>query len=266
MLPIMVWMRQRAITLAASTALFALVAIGSASAALTATVTNGGATSVTTTAATLNGSFQVSYPDSAWAFQYGTTTAYGKLTPATTVQACPSGGPTSCVHAVSAHITGLAPGTVYHFRLVVYQVTTTDSGYSPSGDLSFQTQNTSTSPPPGGTPPGNKSPGFGTAGLRSRSLLVHKGTIAVPLRCKGKKGSRCRGSLTVRTPGHHGSIRCAGTNFSLPAGSSRTLHPGVRPSCVSLLTAAPRHRVSATLLVTFSTHQASLSVPVTLHQ
>jgi hypothetical protein len=259
MLPIMVWMRNRAITLAACTAVVTLVAISSASAALTATVTNGGATSVTATTATLNGSFHVTYPDSAWAFQYGTTTQYGKLTKAQTVQ--------PGTYAVSAQVTGLAPGTAYHFRLVVYQVTTTDSGYTPSDDLSFQTPAASTGKPPTGKPPGKKSPGYGTARLRIRSLAVHNGRIAVPLRCAGKTGSRCRGSLTVRTVGLHGqNIRCAGTSFSLRAGSSKTLHPRVRQSCVSLLSAAHKHRISGTLLATFSTHQASLSLPVTLHQ
>jgi hypothetical protein len=254
MLPIMIRMRHRAITLAACAAAWALIAISPASAALTATVTNGGATSVTSTTATLNGSFHVTYPDSAWAFQYGTTTAYGKLTPAQTVQ--------PGTYAVSAQIKNLNPGTTYHFRLVVYQVTTTDSGYTSSNDLSFQTHSASS-----GNPPGKKPPSYGKAGLRSRSLLVSKGRVAVPLHCSGKTGSKCRGSLTVRALGTRGrSIRCGGTSFSLRAGSTRTLHPKIRSSCLALLTAAPRHRISATLLATFSTHQASLSLPITLHQ
>ncbi len=250
----MIRMRHRAITLAACTAVCALIAISPASATLTTTVSNGGATAVTATSATLHGSFHVSYPDSAWAFQYGTTTSYGKLTPATTVH---TGN-----YNVSALITGLTPGTTYHFRLVVYQVTTTDSGYSPSNDLSFQTHSASS-----GNPSGHKPAGNGTAGLRSRSLLVSKNRVAVPLHCSGKTGSKCKGSLTVRAPGAHGrSIRCGGTSFSLRAGNTRTLHPKLGSSCISLLTTAPKHRISATLLATFSTHQASLSLPITLHQ
>jgi hypothetical protein len=61
-------------------------------------------------------------------FQWGTGTGYGKATPA-----LPIGSGTSEV-PVSAVITGLTPGTTYHFR-VVAQDGTTFSGY----DYSFTT-------------------------------------------------------------------------------------------------------------------------------
>jgi hypothetical protein len=253
MLPIMPSMRHRAITLALCTAALSLLASAPASAASTTFTTNGGATSVTATTATLNGSFQVTHADSAWVFQYGPTTSYGHYTAPQTVQ--------PGFHAVSAQVTNLTPGTTYHFRLVVYQETTTDSPYNLSDDKSLTTLTTS-----GGNPPGKKSPGYGTASLRSRSLLVHKGTVAVPLRCAGKSGAFCRGLLTVRTSTKQGGIRCGGTSFSLRAGSTRTLHPRASSGCAALLAVAKRHRVSGTLQATFTTHQASQSLPVTLHQ
>ncbi len=219
------------------------------------------ATSVTATSATLNGSLQVTYPDSAWAFQYGTTTAYGKVTQAQIVQPGSS-------YAVSIKVSGLTPGTTYHFRLVVYQETTTTSDFSASQDRSFQTLTAPTGQPPAGTPPSTGThPGYGTAALRSRSVLVRKGRLAVALRCAGKQGSRCTGSLTVSAAGKHGrSVRCASTRFSLSAGSSRTLRPRASSGCTKLLAAARRHRIQATLRASFSTHQAPLRVPVTLHR
>src|SRR3982074_2914403 len=131
MLPIMASMRHRAITLALCTAAASLLASAPASAASTTFTTNGGATSVTATTATLNGSFQVTHADAACVFQYGPTTSYGHYTAPQTVQ--------PGFHAVSAQITKLTPGTTYHFRLVVYQETTTDSPYNLSDDKSLTT-------------------------------------------------------------------------------------------------------------------------------
>jgi hypothetical protein len=103
--------------------------------------------------------------------------------------------------------------------------------------------------------------------LRSRSLLVHKGRLAIPLRCAGKKNSRCTGSLTISAAGQHGrSVRCAAASFSLSAGGSRTLRPRASSACAKLLAAARRHRIRATLRASFSTHQAPLRVPVTVHR
>jgi hypothetical protein len=255
--PIIELLRLRVLTLAACGAAAALIAAAPAQAATS--TTNGGATSVTATSATLNGSLQVTYPDSAWAFQYGTTTAYGKVTQAQIVQPGSS-------YAVSIKVSGLTPGTTYHFRLVVYQETTTTSDFSASQDRSFQTltggQQPVTTSPSTGT-----HPAYGTAALRSRSLAVRRGNLEVQLRCVGKKNSRCTGSLTVSAPGKHGrSVRCAATGFSLSAGSSRTLRPRASSGCTKLLAAARRHRIRATLRASFSTHQAPLRVPVTLHR
>jgi hypothetical protein len=71
------------------------------------------ATAVSTTAATLNGTANPNgHPSSAW-FQWGTTTSYGNLTPATDI-----GGGADAL-PLSVPVTGLAPGVTYHFRAVV---------------------------------------------------------------------------------------------------------------------------------------------------
>jgi hypothetical protein len=78
------------------------------------TATTTAATNVTSTTATLNGTVTANKSATTYHFQYGTTTAYGKTTP-NQMQAAANG---NNAHAVSAGVTGLAPSTTYHFRLV----------------------------------------------------------------------------------------------------------------------------------------------------
>jgi DNA-binding beta-propeller fold protein YncE len=80
-------------------------------------VATGSATEVRATSATLNGTvnpegIKLSY----CRFEYGSETSYGQSAPC--VPAAGSIPADSNEHAVSAHIVGLAPGSVYHFRLV----------------------------------------------------------------------------------------------------------------------------------------------------
>jgi hypothetical protein len=100
------------------------------------TVVTTAATAITTTTATLNGTVNANGSSTAVSFDYGLTTAYG-----TTVPGVPSPVNGSGITAVAAAITGLTPGTLYHFR-----VNGTNSNGSANGsDLTFTT---STPPPP----------------------------------------------------------------------------------------------------------------------
>jgi hypothetical protein len=108
----------------------------------TPSATSGQASAVTTTSATLNGSG--ANPDLAGAstfFQYGTTGAYGSLTPAQAI------GPTTAQAAIAASVGGLRPGTLYHFRLVVQNGVSTAYG----ADQTF----TTSAPPAAGPGPSN---------------------------------------------------------------------------------------------------------------
>jgi hypothetical protein len=69
-------------------------------------------------------------------FEYGTTTSYGQSAPC--VPAATAIPTDSIPHSVTAHVTGLAPGTVYHYRLVAANVNGTNSD-EPAKDLQFQT-------------------------------------------------------------------------------------------------------------------------------
>jgi CSLREA domain-containing protein len=96
----------------------------------TAGATTGPASAIATSSATLNGSAR--NPDLAGAtafFQYGTTTAYGAQTPVQPVAATTPAAP------LSAALTGLAPSSSFHFRLVVSNVLGTVFG----ADQTFRT-------------------------------------------------------------------------------------------------------------------------------
>ena len=99
------------------------------------TVTTNAATSVTTTGATLNGTVNANNQSSTVTFEYGTTTAYGTTV---TADQSPVSGQVST--PVSKAITGLAPNTTYHYRVVG----TNASGTGYGADLTF---NTSVGPP-----------------------------------------------------------------------------------------------------------------------
>ena len=90
----------------------ALLAPAAASAASKPEVRTGAAASITPTTATLNGRVDPNDAATTYFFQYGTTSLFGTNTAATSAG---SGG--SSV-AVSVPVSGLAPATTYHYRLV----------------------------------------------------------------------------------------------------------------------------------------------------
>jgi uncharacterized protein (TIGR02145 family) len=74
--------------------------------------TTNAATNIGSTTATLNGSVNANSSSTTVTFEYGATTSYG-----TTVTAMPSSGTGSSNTAVTAGITGLTAGIVYHCRV-----------------------------------------------------------------------------------------------------------------------------------------------------
>jgi len=94
------------------------------------------ATGVTATAATVVGSVNPQGAETTYFVEYGTTTAYGSKTAAV---ALPGG---TSFQSITAQLTGLAPGTTYHFRISA----TNKAGTSVGIDQTFTT-------PSGGAPP-----------------------------------------------------------------------------------------------------------------
>jgi hypothetical protein len=106
-----------------------LMALCATATAAAPTVTTGPATGVGANSATLTGTVSPGQEPTTYRFEYGTSTAYGASTP--------DQGPVNgnADKAASAAITGLAPSTVYHYRLVA----TNGSGTVAGSDVTFTT-------------------------------------------------------------------------------------------------------------------------------
>jgi phosphodiesterase/alkaline phosphatase D-like protein len=87
------------------------------------------ATGIGASTATLNGSVNPNGHATNWYFEYGTTTAYGTKTAST------SAGSGQATKAVKVPLTGLTPGTTYHYRLVA----TSNAGTGTGADVVFTT-------------------------------------------------------------------------------------------------------------------------------
>jgi hypothetical protein len=96
------------------------------------TASTGPAVAVASTSAVLTGTVNPGSQATTYAFQYGTTTAYGTQSPAQAAGSGAAGVP------VSATVTGLAPATTYHYRLTA----TNASGTVPGVDQVFVTPGT----------------------------------------------------------------------------------------------------------------------------
>lgn len=87
-------------------------------------VTTNAARGVTSSGATLNGSVDPGAQAATYKFDYGTTTGYGSSVPSPARSAGPG---TSAVNE-SATVTGLRPGTTYHYRIEATNATGTTYG------------------------------------------------------------------------------------------------------------------------------------------
>jgi hypothetical protein len=97
--------------------------------------TTGLATAISSTQATLNGTeVPGGIYEGSYSFRYGRTSAYGSQTPTLPL------GPGLSPLAVSSTISGLTPGTTYHFQIVA---TDTVGNTRPGGDERFTTQSAS---------------------------------------------------------------------------------------------------------------------------
>lgn len=169
------------------------------------TAITGEASAIGETGATLNGTVNPSGDMTSYYFNYGATNSYGHSTPEVILSA------DSASHMVSAAVTGLAPGTVYHFELIAHNA----SGNAPGLDRTFTTalpappptettttSTTTSTPPPilsvGTTPPAPSFPA--SAGTTNGLLLV--GSAASAIKVTGAQhGSSIHGSLDIAPAG-----------------------------------------------------------------
>ena len=200
-----------AAALALGLSAFAL-APASAPAAGDATAQTNPATGVTATTATLNGVIGPAWSTTFYTFEYGTTTRYGSLTPIGAV----SGSPVP--RAVSAALSGLTPGTVYHFRLI--------TGNGRSWRVSVGADQAFTTPAPAPAPPPTiASPPSAPSGAASAPTPDLGETVVVaPL----------SGTVKVKVPGA-GAYTVLGTGGEVPVGAVVDTRGGT----VGLTTALP---------------------------
>ncbi len=88
------------------------------------TASTGHATDITTTSARLNGTVNPNNGATVYHFEYGTSTAYGTSVPSPDAPV----GDDTATHAESQKLTGLKPGTTYHFRIVASNTDGTSNG------------------------------------------------------------------------------------------------------------------------------------------
>jgi hypothetical protein len=112
-------------------ALAASLLITASAQAAVPTATTGNATAITQTTARLHGTVKPNGENTTWHFEFGTTTAYGTATPEQGPVVAGAGNT-----AVATDIGALAPGTVYHYRIVA----TNASGAIAGKDRTFTTR------------------------------------------------------------------------------------------------------------------------------
>jgi hypothetical protein len=153
---------------------------------------------------------------SAYAFEYGATTAYGKFTPAVSL------GKGKTDIQVNATLTGLQAGTTYHFRVVA----SNNDGISRGSDASFTTTSdplapTAPSPAPGETPTTPQPTGT-------------PAPLPAPVLGKSVNVAPALGKVLLRGPGSANPVPLDGAS-SIPVGAVLDTRQGV----VDLTTALP---------------------------
>jgi hypothetical protein len=163
--------------------------------ALTTAATNP-AIAVSDHAATLKGLVTPDSSATAYYFDWGTTTAYGTQTTVTYVST------PAIAQVVKAKLTGLAPGTLYHYRLVAGQGVQVSFGLDltfktsagdadeaePTGDQGGSGETSGGLPTPGGDPLGDLTspvPGTASKPVEGESVGVSRGSGSVRVKVPG---------------------------------------------------------------------------------
>ena len=184
-------------------------------AAIGPTVVTTAASAITGTTASLNGTVNANGNSTTVSFEYGLTAAYG-----TTVAGVPATVNGSVVTSVTAPITGLTQGTLYHFRCKG----TNSNGSANGGDLTFTTTAT---PPTVTTNPASNITATtaqlnGTVNANTFSTTVsfnwgltiaYGNTIAgVPSPVSGNTPTAVLANIAGLTTGQTYHFRCVGVN------------------------------------------------------
>jgi hypothetical protein len=230
-------------------------------------VVTGGVSGVSETHATVAGSVTVNDPAATIHFDYGQSAAYGATT--TTRMLGPGVTPT----AVSADLTGLAPDTTYHYRIVA----TTRDGTSNGADATFKTSAS-------GSAPGGGGGSFAGLKIAKQSVkLTAKHVAPIKASCPAATDGSCKGTLTVtikvryrkRVTVHHQrklvhrtkTVKLGHVRFAVVAGRRATLKVKLGRAAVRRLDRARKLKTTATAKATDSAgHAKTTHATVTLHR
>jgi plastocyanin len=220
--------------------------------------TTGVASAIGEATATLAGTVNPGGQASTYSFVYGLTSEYGLSTPEL------SAGADRSAHSVSATLTGLAPGTVYHYELIANN----NSGPATGIDRTFTTA--STPPPSGGQPPASGPSGTTGTPMLTPSLVAFaplSPTAPVPVGgsplvggshaltlAASQHGAAVHGSIDVSPAGAGGKLEVA---VFAPGASLAAVHRPSRVRVGRLLRSAVRAgAVSFTVPLSARAHTA----------
>jgi hypothetical protein len=203
------------------------------------TIATGGPSGLSQTAATVTGAVSPNDPSAVVHFEYGPTAAYGSSVPAQTLMGVGA-------QPVSFALSGLTPGTTYHYRILA----TNRDGTQTSADATFSTPSiTKAEPPLVISSPLTTFPGLIVA--RQTVRLTAKGVAPIKVSCPASAVGSCTGTLKLTTQlklagkktahGHAKAktktIALGSVRFAVASGHSATL--GVK------LSKAARRRVGS---------------------
>ena len=208
----------------------------------------GAAGSVSATGAVVAGTVSAFGAATSYAVQYGRSTAYGAGTDSLLLPAGTRGV------AVFVRLSGLAPQTAYHYRLVA----TSSAGTTFGGDRTFTTAAGTGGAGGGGGGGGGGSGGGGgdrngprlVVGGKTLRLLA-KGRVRLALRCPLTETLGCRGSVRLETAAKLAShrrkrLKLASAKFKIGGGQARTVSMTVSRRGRSL---ARRHKLKVRAVV-----------------
>ena len=194
--------------------------------------------SVTGTSATLLGAVVPGNQSTGYFFELGTNRSYGTLTPI--------GRTGTNQMTVNATVTGLKPGTVYHYRLVAIN----DSGTSYGVDRTFRTRGSSY---------------LGSLLLRATRLHVRNGVMSAPFWCDSSQACRFRWTVVihVRSAGTHKIIAVLFTRstehmVTIPAHRTRTESVAVQRGALARLERAKHRTLTGRLTTRPRTNQRGI--------
>jgi hypothetical protein len=179
------------------------------------TATTGAVTAVTSTSATISGAVNPGGGAASWQVLYGPTSGFGMSSAGATL------GPSAADQPVSLQLTGLTPGTTYHYEITA----TSSAGTGTGADLTF-----TTAPAPSS---GSGAPALSALKLTPRTFAVGKGARLTYKMSSAAKvvfrvrrlstGVRAGKRCVARSRKHPGGRRC--TRTVLLKGS--VTHPSV---------------------------------------